>query len=207
MVSPRPKTKLTYEDYAKTPDDERWELIDGELFRMPSPNIAHQMISGELFPRMKQFVQERNLGVVFHAPTDVVLSDTDTVEPDLLFISRERMGIITRLNIQGAPDLVVEIHSSSTTQRDLTAKRALYARSGVKEYWPVDLRSPNRAGPVVAWRRFRGSRSLQGRRCRDFDPRSRALASGRRKYSRPELWPLPYPLIACLGSPSHRFAI
>ena len=138
MVSPRPKTKLTYEDYAKTPDDERWELIDGELFRMPSPNIAHQMISGELFPRMKQFVQERNLGIVFHAPTDVVLSDSDTVEPDLLFISRERMGIITRLNIQGAPDLVVEIHSPSTTQRDLTAKRALYARSGVKEYWPVD---------------------------------------------------------------------
>ena len=68
MVSPRPKTKLTYEDYAKTPDDERWELIDGELFRMLSPNIAHQMISGELFPRMKQFVQERDLGIVFHAP-------------------------------------------------------------------------------------------------------------------------------------------
>ena len=63
---------------------------------------------------------------------DVVLSDTDTVEPDLLFISKERMGIITRLNVQGAPDLVVEIHSPSTAQRDLTAKRELYARHGVK---------------------------------------------------------------------------
>ena len=138
MVSPKPKTKLTYEDYAKTPDDERWELIDGELFRMPSPNIAHQTASLQLTLRVASFVQERDLGIVFAAPTDVVLSDTDTVEPDLLFISKERMGIITRLNVQGAPDLVVEIHSPSTTQRDLTAKRELYARHGVKEYWPID---------------------------------------------------------------------
>ncbi len=138
MVSPKPKTKLTYEDYAKTPDDERWELIDGELFRMPSPNIAHQVISMHLALRVAPFVEERDLGIVFAAPTDVVLSDTDTVEPDLLFISRDRMDIITRLNIQGAPDLVVEIHSPSTAQRDLTAKRELYARHGVREYWPVD---------------------------------------------------------------------
>ena len=138
MVSPKPKAKLTYEDYAKTPDDERWELIDGELFRMPSPNVAHQRTSRLLLLRVAPFVEERDLGEVFAAPMDVVLSDTDTVEPDLLFISRERMGIITRLNIQGAPDLVAEIHSPSTAQRDLTAKRELYARHGVKEYWPID---------------------------------------------------------------------
>ena len=138
MVSPKPKAKLTYEDYAKTPDDERWELIDGELFRMPSPNIAHQRTSGNLFLRVASFVQERDLGIVFAAPTDVVLSDTDVVEPDLLFISSERMGIIATLNVQGAPDLVAEIHSPSTAQRDLTAKRELYARHGVKEYWPID---------------------------------------------------------------------
>ena len=56
----------------------------------------------------------------------------------MLFVSNERAGIVTRLNIQGAPDLVVEIHSPSTTQRDLTDKRALYARHGVREYWPID---------------------------------------------------------------------
>ena len=138
MVSRKPKTKLTYEDYAKTPDDERWELIDGELFRMPSPNIAHQRTSMRLLLLMAPFVEDRDLGEVFAAPMDVVLSDTDTVEPDLLFISKERMDIITRLNVQGAPDLVVEIHSPSTAQRDLTAKRELYARYGVKEYWPID---------------------------------------------------------------------
>ena len=138
MVSPKPKPKLTYEDYAKTPDDERWELIDGELFRMPSPNVAHQRTSMQLLLRVARFVDERDLGIVLHLPMDVVLSDTDTVEPDLLFISRERMGIVTRLNIQGAPDLVVEIHSPATAQRDLTAKRELYARHGVKEYWPIN---------------------------------------------------------------------
>ena len=138
MVSPKPKAKLTYEDYAKTPDDERWELIDGELFRMPSPNFAHQITSMRLASRMDLFVEERDLGIVCAAPMDVVLSDTDTVEPDLLFISKERMGIIARLNIQGAPDLVVEIHSPSTSQRDLTVKRELYARHGVKEYWLID---------------------------------------------------------------------
>ena len=138
MVSPDPKTKLTYEDYAKTPDDERWELIDGELFRIPSPNIAHQRTSMQLTLRVASFVENRNLGEVFDAPIDVVLSDTDTVQPDLLFISNERMGIIAALNVQGAPDLVVEIHSPSTAQRDLTIKRELYSRHGVKEYWPID---------------------------------------------------------------------
>ena len=138
MVSPKPKAKLTYEDYAKTPDEERWELIDGELFRMPSPNITHQRTSRRLLLLMAPFVEDRDLGEVFDAPMDVVLSDSDVVEPDLLFISSERMGIITRLNVQGAPDLVVEIHSPSTAQRDLTAKRELYARHGVREYWPID---------------------------------------------------------------------
>ena len=138
MVSPKPKVKLTYEDYAKTPDDERWELIDGELFRMPSPNITHQRTSRRLLLLMAPFVEDRDLGEVFAAPMDIVLSDSDVVEPDLLFISKERMGIITRLNVQGAPDLVVEIHSPSTAQRDLTAKRELYARHGVREYWPID---------------------------------------------------------------------
>ena len=138
MVSPKPKAKLTYEDYAKTPDDERWELIDGELFRMPSPNISHQRTSRRLLFRLAPFVEDRNLGEVFDAPIDVVLSDTDTVQPDLLFISRERMEIVSPLNVRGAPDLVVEIHSPSTAQRDLTTKRALYARHGVREYWPID---------------------------------------------------------------------
>ncbi len=131
-------TKFTYEDYLKTSDDERYELLDGELIIMPAPSIAHQHVAMKLGTRLDTFVEEGNLGVLYSAPTDVVLSDTDVVQPDLLFISSERAHIITPANIQGAPDLIVEIRSDSTAERDETLKRNLYAERGVKEYWLVD---------------------------------------------------------------------
>ena len=80
----------------------------------------------------------RGLGQVFHAPTDVIMTDTDVVQPDLVFVSREREAIVTPANIRGAPDLSVEILSPSTASLDRTTKRDLYARHGVKEYWIVD---------------------------------------------------------------------
>ena len=132
------KTKLTYQDYAKTPDDERYELIDGELLVVPTPNIAHQGSHASLGSLMWSFVRQHDLGRVFLAPTDVVLSDTDVVQPDVLFISKEREHIISEANIQGAPDLVVEILSPSTSSRDWREKRQLYAEHGVGEYWTAD---------------------------------------------------------------------
>ena len=133
------KTKLTYESYLKTPDDERYELLDGELLVMePAPLTAHQYVLGNLHLAMRIFSDERNLGEVYISPTDVVLSDTDVVQPDLLFVSYERAHIVTRENIQGAPDLIVEVLSPSTAERDRTLKLDLYARHGVKEYWLVD---------------------------------------------------------------------
>ena len=131
-------TKFTYEDYLKTSDDERYELLDGVLTMPPAPNTAHQSVQAELGWRMARFVREERLGNLFFAPTDVVLSDTDVVQPDLLFISSERAHIITPANIQGAPDLIVEIRSASTAERDETLKRNLYAEHEVKEYWLVD---------------------------------------------------------------------
>ncbi len=131
-------TKLTYEDYLKTSDDERYELLDGELIIMPAPSIAHQHVAMKLGTRLDTFVEDGNLGVVYSAPTDVVLSETDVVQPDLMFISSERANIVTSTNILGAPDLIVEIRSDSTAQRDETLKRKLYAECGVKEYWLVD---------------------------------------------------------------------
>ncbi len=139
-------SKLTYEDYLKTSDDERLELLDGVLTMPPAPNTAHQSVQTELGWRLAQFVREGQLGHVFFAPTDVVLSNIDVVQPDLLFISRERAGIITPANIQGAPDLIVEIRSDSTAERDETVKRRLYAQRGVKAYWLVD---PNAATTTV----------------------------------------------------------
>ncbi len=133
-----PATKLTYDDYRNTPGDERWELLDGELVMAPSPNVPHQDISGSLFVLLKLFVDRTGLGRVFHAPLDVVLSTTSVVQPDLLFISNERDQILTEANIQGAPDLVVEVLSPSTTSRDWRIKLDLYAQHGVREYWVVD---------------------------------------------------------------------
>ena len=138
MVTHEPKIKLTYKDYAKTPDDERWELIDGELVVAPAPNMEHQSIQAELAWYFKAFTRERDLGKVFNAPTDVKLSEHDTVQPDLVFVSKEREHIITHANIQGAPDIVVEILSPSTARRDWRDKFDLYQRHGVNECWLVD---------------------------------------------------------------------
>ena len=132
-----PRAKLTYEDYAKTPDDERWELIDGELIPMASPTVPYQSVDALLGAKLVILVTEQGLGRVFHS-IDVVLSPHDTFRPDLIFVSNERAGIITHANIQGAPDLVVEIRSPSTAMLDETTKRELYEKCGVREYWLAD---------------------------------------------------------------------
>ncbi len=104
----------------------------------PAPLLQHQYVQIKLSTRLDAFVEERNLGVVFPTPTDVVLSDTDVVQPDILFVSSERSRILTRENVRGAPDLVVEILSPAIAERDRTIKLDLYAQHGVKEYWMVD---------------------------------------------------------------------
>ena len=137
MAIPNPTVKFTYEDYLNAPEDKRYELLDGELVPIPTPGERHQSISILLGSKLVQFAYENSLGRVYHAPFDVVLSDVDVIQPDLLFVSNERCHIITPANIQGAPDLVVEILSLSTAERE-TFKRALYANHGVNEYWMVD---------------------------------------------------------------------
>ena len=130
--------RLTYQDYADLEGDERYELLDGELILVASPNEDHQTIVMELGYRMHAFVRENDLGRVFHAPYDVLLTDTEVVQPDVLFVSKERYHIRTPANIQGAPDLVVEVLSPSSARRDWGDKRELYARHGVREYWIID---------------------------------------------------------------------
>ncbi len=133
------KVKLTYEDYLLFPEDgRRHELIDGEHFMTPAPSTRHQRISLKLASSLHAHLQRTKAGEVFHAPTDVVLSEQDVVEPDLLFVSAARSSIVTEKNIQGAPDLVVEIISETSRKTDKTIKRKLYEGYGVREYWIVD---------------------------------------------------------------------
>ncbi len=138
MTQPKPKIKFTVNDYMTTPDDKRYQLLDGELILAPSPTMNHQTIALRLATMLHQFVLEHSLGQVWFAPLDVVLSNYDVVQPDILFVSNERANIITEANIQGAPDLVVEILSPGTAQYDRGYKRTLYSRHGVREYWLVD---------------------------------------------------------------------
>lgn len=121
------KVKFTYEDYLLFPDDgKRHELIDGEHYVTPSPSTKHQRISGNLLYFLKDHLRRTKAGRMFDAPMDVVLSDFDVVQPDLLFVSSARASIITEKNIQGAPDLVVEILSDGTRKTDEIIKRKLY---------------------------------------------------------------------------------
>jgi len=133
------KKKYTYKDYLTMPDDKRYELIGGELIMMtPSPVPYHQWISKNIAYEMERYIREKGLGVVFHAPCDVYLDDENVVQPDILFISRERTHIIGKNNIQSAPDLAIEILSESSAYTDMMKKKRLYAKFGVKEYWIVD---------------------------------------------------------------------
>ncbi len=131
------KKRCTYEDYLKTPEDKRYELINGELLMTPSPIPNHQRVSGKLEFVLRKFVTENNLGEVFDAPCDVYLDDENVVQPDILFISKDRLDIIGEKNIQGPPNFLIEIISEHSVYRDMVQKKRLYARFCVKEYWIV----------------------------------------------------------------------
>jgi Uma2 family endonuclease len=132
-------TRLTYDDYCLLPEDgKRYEIIEGELYVTPSPFWPHQRFVTNLAYYLMDYVKERRTGEVLVAPFDVVFSEFDVVEPDILYVSRERASVLTEKNVQGAPDLVIEVLSKSTESRDRTTKLKLYARHGVREYWIID---------------------------------------------------------------------
>ena len=144
MTTVRPK-EWTYEEFMALPEGGplRYEIIDGELSMTPAPDIRHQKISGNLFAMIHLFFSRHPLGEVFSAPTDVILSHDPlrAVEPDLIVVSSEHRSIIREKNIEGSPDLLVEILSEGTEKRDRREKFSLYERSGVSEYWIVDPES------------------------------------------------------------------
>ena len=135
-----PGVKLTYDDFVQFPDDgQRHELIDGEHYVTPSPNTKHQTISLNLTVLIGGWLERNPIGRLFHAPFDVVFSNFDVVEPDLLYLSNARAAdALTPQHVRGVPELVIEIGSPSTRKRDETIKRRLYERAGVAEYWVVD---------------------------------------------------------------------
>ena len=133
------RRKLTYEDYLLFPEDgNRHEILDGEHYVTAAPYPRHQSVLVELTSWIAPFVRQHRLGRFYVAPVDVLLARHDIVQPDLLFISNASMKILTEKNVQGAPDLVVEVLSDSTRKRDEGIKLQRYDLLGVQEYWVVD---------------------------------------------------------------------
>ncbi len=127
----------SYEEYLKIEDEKRYEIIQGGLVEMPAPSVRHQEISGRLYVKFYHSVVDSSLGKVFYAPIDVVLSDKDVLQPDLVVVLKENLSIVQDKGVFGAPDLVVEVVSSLSYKRDTEEKKELYASYGVREYWLV----------------------------------------------------------------------
>ena len=132
-------TKMTYSDYAGLDDGIRYELIKGELRMSHAPTVFHQRTNYKLIKILGDYVDSLSLGWVFEAPTDVVLDRYNTVQPDVIFIAKESASKIQENAIFGAPELVAEIISPSSLIADRYTKKELYEKSGVREYWLVDI--------------------------------------------------------------------
>lgn len=158
--------RFTYADYRNWPDDERWELIDGEAYAMaPAPTISHQTLAGQLFRQIDEALDGAPCRALI-APVDVLLPASDeaddrsttVVQPDILVVCDPAK--LTERNVRGAPDWIIEVLSPATARHDHLTKRALYERAGVREYWlvhPVDrivtvytLKDGQYGGPEIA---------------------------------------------------------
>jgi len=123
-------------DYWQLEEGAPYELLRGRLLMSPSPTSLHQILVGELFQLLRH-TADASEGLTIPSPMDVVLSDDTILQPDLLYIAKERRNIV-KDRVEGAPDLVIEILSPGTDRRDRTEKLDLYAKYGVPEYWIVD---------------------------------------------------------------------
>jgi Uma2 family endonuclease len=136
MATAADRAMLTYEHYLELPNDgNRYEIIHGELYVSPAPSTKHQRVSFRLSLVVGNHVEAGDLGEVYTAPFDLLLANGAVVQPDLLFVAKDRLGIITDANVQGPPDLVIEIISPSSTKTDQDTKRQLYEEYRVKNYW------------------------------------------------------------------------
>lgn len=130
---------ITYREYKTLPESgPRYQLIEGDLLMSPAPKPPHQRIVGRLFWALHSQVIQQGNGEAIVSPIDVVLSDTNVLQPDIVYVSPRRRKIIKEDGLFGAPDICVEVISASSREQDLGVKHRLYARFGVREYWVVD---------------------------------------------------------------------
>lgn len=137
MTAITTRKRVTYADYVMIDDNNRYEILNGELCVVPAPPTDHQGVSRNLEFLIWNFVKRKGLGKVFDAPIDVVFDDDEVFQPDIVFIKSENQGIIHKAAIHGIPDLIVEIVSPSSAFYDTVEKKEIYRKYGVKEYWLI----------------------------------------------------------------------
>jgi Uma2 family endonuclease len=138
----RARVRFVADDIWDTPDDgKRYEVIDGGLYVSPPPTLGHQGVVGTLHEYIAPYLRRERRGRLFVAPVGLVLDEENGLQPDLVYVSPERAGILTERGIEGAPDLVVEVLSSSTRARDRGVKMRRYAAAGIPHYWIADPQS------------------------------------------------------------------
>lgn len=170
---------LTYDDLREMPDDRnRYELFEGELQVTPAPGLPHQRAAFRLAVQLTGYVDRHALGEIFMAPCDVVLSETNVIQPDVLFVARASRARLLDTHIKGPPDLAVEVVSPSTALRDQGAKLKLYAQYGVPNYWIVD--------PL--------KRAIRALALHEGEYREVAAARGEEPFSAPPFPELTFPL-------------
>jgi Uma2 family endonuclease len=147
IMAAKPKSRipkpllLTYDDYARLtpPDSGNYELHNGQIIYMTSPIMLHQLVSNNLATDLTMYIRKFKLGRVFTAPMDTVFTTVDTFQPDILFLSNERLHLIGDKKIEGAPDLVVEILSPANRPKEMGYKKVIYEMTNVREYWVINL--------------------------------------------------------------------
>jgi Uma2 family endonuclease len=132
-------SRVSYSDIERWPEDgRRYELYDGEVYVVPSPLPLHQIVSARLYLALEEYTRAHG-GVVLYAPLDIVLTDFDVVQPDLLLFTRDRQRLVNpRVVTRHAPDLAIEVLSPGTAANDRGRKLRLLAQHRVREYWLVD---------------------------------------------------------------------
>ncbi len=130
-----------HDNYVLLLGEKRCEILEGDLYVVPAPSIRNQRISRNLEFALFQHIRSHDLGELLCSPCDVILSEENIVQPDILFVRQERRGIIGELNLRGAPDLVIKILSEPVSKKELGIQRKIYSSFGIQEYWIVDPRA------------------------------------------------------------------
>jgi len=144
---PQTATRMTYEEFMALPEEKgkHRELIEGELVGNPAPNLRHQAIVGNFYFAFRLYFEQHPIGKVYVAAVDVVLSIENVLEPDVIVVLADRASRLQGRNVQGAPNVAIEVLSAGSRRRDEVTKRRLYERFGVDEYWIAD---PDGSGDI-----------------------------------------------------------